>query len=771
MKNSGNFIKAWLSLAIIVPLLVLWSGTALAYDMGYYEINRLNPVLYFDFEAQYSTDGIAPRKTYDISGNYLNGIENTKDSVIFSRDANKNATADFSGVGNYLSVPYNSSLDFDISDSFTISMRVNAPDSGAHAELIHAPVNGKYAYRAYLLSDKNLNFCIYDGTNSFCKTSNFTNYYDKWSSITMAKNGTQLCIALDGADYDCSSFSGLGSTKAGSGELRIGLHPSGANDYNGKMDELIIFRGFVSHENVVRLYDKDVNYCGNGVCNANENAKSCSQDCATSTWETGFLDTYYGRYINVLGTNHDFDAYTYNGNNYIRSFLDMYESTGKKWYLEQAIKISEKFITWQVTNPDATYPILDSVNPLLINRDGDVNGRLELPADRYPEIHPDYAARLEVSRLYRELTSLAKVIKNNIDLKNQYNAVADRIIYSATHDVLDNPLYSDIKKTSGFSGELSYPLHHLIAHHAIILKNMYELTGNQAYGDIASDLINQMVATTYFGGQDGNDPLGVAWGGIQCTKLNYSDSNCYYENETYDSTYCKDSDSAGHTYCFPMDTAHSRDTVDTFLQFYEDGYMSGMSNGGSDFIDRLVYTINNTMIKDKAGYSIVEDFINGVDAPVADLASPDYWRRASSADSNWIGISPGWTGLGKYDNNLNQLFIKMKDNALNTSEIGVPAFWPNYYAEMLKNSASLNPPINGTCGAAQGTYLATDTYWRDPVCANGLPSPLLPWPFLAPGTTMNWQCIGQNGGTTADCSATRASNVIIPSAPSSLSVL
>jgi hypothetical protein len=88
------------------------------------------------------------------------------------------------------------------------------------------------------------------------------------------------------------------------------------------------------------------------------------------------------------------------------------------------------------------------------------------------------------------------------------------------------------------------------------------------------------------------------------------------------------------------------------------------------------------------------------------------------------------------------------------------------------NSFTINAlSINGTCGAAQGSYLATDTYWRDPVCANGLPSPLLPWPFLAPGATMNWQCVGENGGTTASCSATRASNAIIPNAPSGLGVL
>jgi hypothetical protein len=78
---------------------------------------------------------------------------------------------------------------------------------------------------------------------------------------------------------------------------------------------------------------------------------------------------------------------------------------------------------------------------------------------------------------------------------------------------------------------------------------------------------------------------------------------------------------------------------------------------------------------------------------------------------------------------------------------------------------------NGVCGAAQGTYLATDTYWRDPVCTTGLPSPLLPWPFLVPGATMNWQCVGQNGGTTASCIATRASNAVIPNAPSGLGVL
>jgi endonuclease/exonuclease/phosphatase family metal-dependent hydrolase len=81
------------------------------------------------------------------------------------------------------------------------------------------------------------------------------------------------------------------------------------------------------------------------------------------------------------------------------------------------------------------------------------------------------------------------------------------------------------------------------------------------------------------------------------------------------------------------------------------------------------------------------------------------------------------------------------------------------------------PPLNGTCGAAQGSYLATDTYWRDPVCTTGLPSPLLPWPFLAPGATMNWQCVGQNGGTTASCIATRANNAVIPNAPSGLGVL
>jgi hypothetical protein len=763
MKNSGNFIKAWLSLAIIVPLLVLWSGTALAYDMGYYEINRLNPVLYFDFEAQYSTDGIAPRKTYDISGNYLNGIENTKGSVIFSRDANKNATADFSGIGNYLSVPYDSSLDFDTSDSFTISMRVNAPDSGAYAELIHAPVNGKYAYRAYLLPDKNLNFCIYDGTNSFCKTLNYAAYYGKWSSITMAKNGTQLCIALDGADYSCSSFSNLNSTKAGSGELRIGLHPSGANDYNGKIDDLIIFKGFLSHENVVRLYDKDVNYCGNGVCNANENAKSCSQDCTTSTWETEFLNDYYTLKVDVEGTNHDFEGYAYNGNNYIKGFLDMYRATGKVWYLEHAIKISEKFITKQKTSSAPAHPILDSVNALMQDRtDTDNDGRLELPNDQ-PSVptlaNEKHLIRLSLSRLYRELTALAKIIRKDAVLNSQYGAVADRIVDVTIHDVLDNPLYANIQITdiAAFEHALDrffpFPIHHLVSHHATILKNMYELTGSAVYGNKARSLLSQMINTTYPGGSDGIDQNAAAWGGIQCVDLNYNDL-CQEMDEVFNSGEdCKDT--AGHPYCFPMDTGHSRDTVDTFVQFYEDGYMSNLSNGGRDFINRLVYTVKNVMLLDERTMMIA----NNIDG--TNITDGVYDKI------DWIGISPGWTRLGKFDSGLNAIFVQ-KNNEQTTNK---PAYITNYNAEMFINNLYLYPLVNGTCGAAQGTYLATDTYWRDPVCATGVPSPLLPWPFLAPGATMNWQCVGENGGTTASCSATRASNAIIPNAPSGLGVL
>ncbi|MFA5009167.1 MAG: DUF2341 domain-containing protein [Candidatus Paceibacterota bacterium] len=63
--------------------------------------------------------------------------------------------------------------------------------------------------------------------------------------------------------------------------------------------------------------------------------------------------------------------------------------------------------------------------------------------------------------------------------------------------------------------------------------------------------------------------------------------------------------------------------------------------------------------------------------------------------------------------------------------------------------------INGVCGSANKTYSFTDTsYGSDTFCSTGTTTPSSP-AFPDPGNTTNWSCNGQNGGSNADCSASR----------------
>ena len=63
--------------------------------------------------------------------------------------------------------------------------------------------------------------------------------------------------------------------------------------------------------------------------------------------------------------------------------------------------------------------------------------------------------------------------------------------------------------------------------------------------------------------------------------------------------------------------------------------------------------------------------------------------------------------------------------------------------------------INGVCGSANKTYSFTDTsYGSDTFCSAGTAVPTTP-AFPSSGSTTNWSCNGQNGGSNTNCSASR----------------
>lgn len=71
--------------------------------------------------------------------------------------------------------------------------------------------------------------------------------------------------------------------------------------------------------------------------------------------------------------------------------------------------------------------------------------------------------------------------------------------------------------------------------------------------------------------------------------------------------------------------------------------------------------------------------------------------------------------------------------------------------------AVTSPVTNGACGNARGDYIPASTTWRSPACARGTPdNDIITTPFLNPGETKTWNCIGSGTGHTNDfCTATR----------------
>jgi len=70
---------------------------------------------------------------------------------------------------------------------------------------------------------------------------------------------------------------------------------------------------------------------------------------------------------------------------------------------------------------------------------------------------------------------------------------------------------------------------------------------------------------------------------------------------------------------------------------------------------------------------------------------------------------------------------------------------------------SYNPPINGVCGTAEGTYGYSATSFYGTFCSVGTVNPSTPsFPSAGSGTT--WTCEGSYSGTTDNCTANRQDN-------------
>ena len=146
----------------------------------------------------------------------------------------------FSGSGNYLTIPSDSSFDFGTGD-FTIEFWMNPtyPNSSWQA-IISRNYSSTYGWRLYKIMNSN-NFAFYQSGGSHINTSGVTMTAGTWYHIAVVRSGTTITIYVDGvAKGSGASTTNLSPTTA----LEIGQGVvTSAYPYYGYLDDLRITKG------------------------------------------------------------------------------------------------------------------------------------------------------------------------------------------------------------------------------------------------------------------------------------------------------------------------------------------------------------------------------------------------------------------------------------------------------------------------------------------------------------------------------------------------
>jgi hypothetical protein len=193
--------------------------------------------------AHYSFDGNAN----DMSGNENHGIV---DGAILTddRDGIQNSAYIFDGMDDYISIQ--NYENFNNLSAFTITGWIYPMDFSSYGCII-----------SKVLPNRDFDLKLYNGRLSLEFYNNFQYYVcrmddqlplDTWTFITGIWDGNNLKIYINSDHIKTSDFSGFSPAWTGT-VLQIGRQ-SGIEAYNGKIDEVRIYKRVLSEEEIQLLY-------------------------------------------------------------------------------------------------------------------------------------------------------------------------------------------------------------------------------------------------------------------------------------------------------------------------------------------------------------------------------------------------------------------------------------------------------------------------------------------------------------------------------------
>lgn len=360
---------------------------------------------------------------------------------------------------------------------------------------------------------------------------------------------------------------------------------------------------------------------------------------------------------------------------FLAGLLSMYEATQDVSYLRQALEGVEHLIS-----------LMDDLN-----------------ADGYQEWRQPYCMNsavftyetgvercscVDAERGVRQFARLARLVKNDPSLDPVYGERADAIVRVVEHDIVQHPdcTGQETPSLDRFAATFTNggaPVYHILSHAALILTELYLITGNLDYLTVAHERAAAL-QRGLFPRPRLPDPSVLAWGTTLCTTLESTYPDCYYVKGSHPTQHPPCRDPSGHRWCSPPDVSHAENFVFAAIELYRAGIVFTKED-----IDSLAHTFLSTIWDGNASDPRYYDFIDGRLEPPDPNDCPDPQNPQQTIACGSYGpwkmgsnLAPGWVSLGAFHDEVTKVVMAGDESPITNKD------WTNrlaYYGELARN--------------------------------------------------------------------------------------
>ncbi len=182
---------------------------------------------------------------------------------IFGNSLGRNNTGNFSVVFNnsgYGHIPSESQLDLRSTDDYTITAWINVSVVQGINTIVHKVFNGEEGYIVAVRANGRLTFNVMNTSGTFgARTATGAIVDNTWTHIAVTANDGTYLIYMDGVDVTVAGVPGL-IPEGISKDLFIGASPDTTDNFNGTLDEILIFNRTLSAGEIVTLLNNGVTF-------------------------------------------------------------------------------------------------------------------------------------------------------------------------------------------------------------------------------------------------------------------------------------------------------------------------------------------------------------------------------------------------------------------------------------------------------------------------------------------------------------------------------